>query len=68
MEELDSEPALYAQFQNDFLSGMTGLYVDYTILIGTNQFEQWTAAKNPYETQPRTFNNGDVLGQQFYRN
>jgi hypothetical protein len=68
MEELDSEPALYAQFQDDLISGMTGLYVEDTILTGANHFEQWTAAKIPYETLPRTFNNGDVLGQQVYRN
>jgi hypothetical protein len=49
-------------------SGTTGLYVEDTISTGTNHFEQLTAAKNLYETQPRTFNNGDELGQQFYRN
>jgi Reverse transcriptase (RNA-dependent DNA polymerase) len=68
MEELDSEPALYAKFQADFISGMTGLYVDDTVSAGTHHFEKWSAAKNPYETQSRTFNEGDVLGQQFSRN
>ena len=49
IEELDSEPALYATLQAYLLSGMTDLYVDDTVSAGTKHFEKWTAVKSRYE-------------------
>jgi Reverse transcriptase (RNA-dependent DNA polymerase) len=39
MQELKSEPALYAKFKEDVLRGLTGIYVDDTISTGTDEFE-----------------------------
>jgi Reverse transcriptase (RNA-dependent DNA polymerase) len=65
MQELESEPALYAKFCADLICGMTGLYADDTTLSGTNSFAEWTAKKSDYVTQPREVVSGNVLVQQF---
>jgi hypothetical protein len=67
MEELQSEPALYAKFAKDVIRGITGLYVDDTLSAGTDEYEAWTKKQNAYETQPREFDRGNILGQQFSR-
>jgi Reverse transcriptase (RNA-dependent DNA polymerase) len=67
MVELQSEPALYAKFTEDVIRGVTGLYVDDTISAGTNEYEAWTKKKSAFETQPREFDQGNILGQQFSR-
>jgi hypothetical protein len=46
MQELESEPALYAKICADLICGMTGLCVDDTISTGTYSFADWTAKKN----------------------
>jgi hypothetical protein len=67
MQELKSEPALYAKFKEDVLRGPTGIYVNDTISTGTEEFEYRTKQENSYETQPREFNQGNILGQQLFR-
>jgi hypothetical protein len=46
MQELESEPALYAKFIAEVICGMTGLYVGDTISTGTNSFADWNAKQN----------------------
>jgi hypothetical protein len=67
MKELQSEPALYAKFKGDLLHGLTGIYVDDKISGGSDKYEAWTKRENAYKTQPREFDQGSILGQQFSR-
>jgi hypothetical protein len=67
MKELQSEPALYAKFKGDLLHGLTGIYVDDKISAGSDKYEAWTKRENAYKTQPREFDQGSILGQQFSR-
>jgi hypothetical protein len=71
MFPIDTEHCIFARFRDDMLEGITGLYVDDTLSMGSSALdidsENWKIYENRniYDTSGSRYGYGTILGCTF---
>jgi hypothetical protein len=71
MSFLDTEHVIFARFHDNMLEGITGLYVDDTLSMGSSAYDFDSENRNIYEnrtiydTSGRRYESGTILGCTF---